>query len=56
MFRDNKKLVAIVEKPVGDRRCDRCGGNVFIDKDADGWFTYCLQCSNRRDLRSVVNG
>jgi len=54
MFRDNKKLVAIVKTPVGERRCARCGGNVLVDKDADGWFTQCLQCSDRRDLRDVA--
>ena len=30
--------------------CIRCGGDVFIAKDTDGWYQECLQCSHRRDL------
>jgi ribosomal protein S27AE len=32
------------------RRCPRCGGNIFLDKDYDGWYMECLQCSYTRDL------
>ena len=26
-------------------RCPRCGGNMFLDTDPDGWYEECLQCS-----------
>jgi len=32
------------------KRCPRCGGNIFLDKDHDGWYYECLQCSYRRDI------
>ena len=24
--------------------CPRCGGDIFTDRDWDGWFQQCLQC------------
>jgi ribosomal protein S27AE len=33
------------------KSCPRCGGDIFIDQDLDGWFEHCLQCSYRRDLK-----
>jgi hypothetical protein len=24
--------------------CRRCGGDLFLDRDEDGEFLYCLQC------------
>ena len=33
------------------KACARCGGDLFIDRDMDGWFEQCLQCSYRRELR-----
>ena len=35
------------------KSCSRCGGDLFVDRDADGWFEQCLQCSHRRELRDV---
>jgi DNA-directed RNA polymerase subunit RPC12/RpoP len=32
------------------KSCSRCGGDLFIDRDADGWYEQCLQCSHRREL------
>jgi ribosomal protein S27AE len=26
-------------------RCPRCGGNMFLYNDYDGWYEQCLQCS-----------
>lgn len=37
------------------KACQRCGGDIYIDKDVDGWFSQCLNCSLRRDL-SGPNG
>jgi DNA-directed RNA polymerase subunit M/transcription elongation factor TFIIS len=35
------------------KSCNRCGGDLFIDRDADGWFEQCLQCSYRKELREL---
>ena len=35
------------------KACARCGGDLFIDRDTDGWFEQCLQCSHRRELMEV---
>ena len=32
------------------KACTRCGGDLFIDRDIDGWFTQCFQCSKRLEL------
>ena len=32
------------------KTCIRCGGDLFIDRDTDGWFEECLQCGNSREL------
>ncbi len=32
------------------KNCSRCGGDLFVDRDLDGWFEQCLQCSYRREL------
>lgn len=31
--------------------CPRCGGNMFISKEANGWCEQCLQCSYERELK-----
>jgi hypothetical protein len=35
------------------KACPRCGGDAYMDKDADGWFEQCLQCSFRRELKEL---
>ncbi len=36
------------------KNCPRCQGDVFIDKDLDGWYEQCLQCSYRRELKDIA--
>ena len=36
------------------KRCPNCGGNVFLDRDSDGWYEQCLQCSRTWYLQLVV--
>lgn len=36
------------------KSCPRCGGDLFIDKDADGWYEQCLQCAYRRELKPLA--
>lgn len=36
------------------KACARCGGDTYIDRDMDGWFEQCLQCSCRRELKDIA--
>lgn len=36
------------------RNCPRCQGDLFIDKDLDGWYEQCLQCGYRREMRAIA--
>ena len=36
-----------------NRRCPKCGGNLYIDKDYHGWYEECLQCAYMNDLEAV---
>jgi hypothetical protein len=33
------------------RGCPRCSGSLIIDKDEDGWYELCINCSYRNDLK-----
>jgi DNA-directed RNA polymerase subunit M/transcription elongation factor TFIIS len=35
------------------KNCTKCGGDLFIDKDLDGWFEQCLQCGYRKELKEL---
>ena len=37
------------------RGCPRCGGSTYVDKDDDGWYEYCMMCSNRTELKNATN-
>ena len=34
--------------------CPRCQGDIFIDRDLDGWHEQCLQCSYRHELKNLA--
>ncbi len=34
--------------------CPRCQGDLFVDRDSDGWFEQCLQCGYRREMRPIA--
>ena len=36
------------------KSCPRCGGDVFMDKDQDGWYEQCLQCAYRHELQVLA--
>lgn len=36
------------------KNCPRCGGDIFVDSDNNIWYEQCLQCSYRRDMRSIA--
>lgn len=33
--------------------CPRCRCDMFLEKDEDGWYELCLQCSYRKELASI---
>jgi ribosomal protein L37AE/L43A len=33
--------------------CPKCRGDVYLDKDSNGWFEECLQCGHVQYLGSV---
>jgi len=35
------------------RRCPKCGGNMYLDRDYHGWYEECLQCAFIHDLPVV---
>jgi hypothetical protein len=34
-------------------RCPKCGGNLYMDRDYNGWYEECLQCAYMKDLAVV---
>ena len=36
------------------KSCPRCGGDISIDRELDGWCEQCLQCGYQRDIPSAV--
>jgi ribosomal protein S27AE len=34
--------------------CPRCGGSLFVDRDMDGWYEQCINCSYRNELKVSV--
>ena len=34
-------------------RCPKCGGNLYLDRDHNGWYEQCLQCAYMKDLAVV---
>jgi hypothetical protein len=34
------------------KRCEKCGGNIYVDEDRFGKYTCCLQCGSTEDYKS----
>jgi hypothetical protein len=34
-------------------KCPKCGGNLYLDRDYNGWYETCLMCSYMKDLAVV---
>ncbi len=34
------------------KACPKCGGDVYLDRDRDGNFAQCIQCSRSVDVTS----
>ena len=37
------------------KRCPKCGGNVFLEKDSGGWYEQCLQCCRIWYLQTIID-
>ena len=37
------------------KRCSKCGGNLYVDKDLYGWYEQCLQCGFTCDLEGIID-
>ena len=35
--------------------CPRCSGSLFVDRDMDGWYEQCINCSYRSELKVSVD-
>jgi hypothetical protein len=36
------------------KSCPRCGGDLFVYSDLEGWYEECLQCAYERELKSTA--
>ena len=36
------------------KRCPKCGGNIYLDRDIHDWYEGCLQCGHISYLPTVV--
>ena len=36
------------------KKCPRCHGDLFLDKDPDGWYEQCLQCGYRQEMKALA--
>jgi hypothetical protein len=36
------------------RKCVKCGGSVYLDRDQFGWYEQCLQCGFVSDLKDIA--
>ncbi len=36
------------------KKCPRCHGDLFLDRDTDGWYEQCLQCGYRRGMKTIT--
>ena len=36
------------------KSCPRCGGDLFIQRETDGWYEECLLCGYQKDVSNLV--
>jgi hypothetical protein len=36
------------------KKCTRCGGDMFLDREEYGWCAHCLQCGYSRELGNGI--
>ena len=37
------------------KSCAKCRGDMFLDKDSEGWYEQCLQCGYTHYLDSIFD-
>jgi len=37
------------------KSCPRCSGDLFIQRETDGWYEECLLCGYQRDVSNIVS-
>lgn len=37
------------------KSCPRCNGDLFIQRETDGWYEECLLCGYQHDVSDVVS-
>jgi hypothetical protein len=35
------------------KACPRCNGDLYMEKEIDGWYESCLQCGHRREMEEL---
>ena len=38
-----------------NKHCPKCGNILFLDKEPDGWYEWCVNCSYRNALTDLVD-
>ena len=36
------------------KSCPHCGGDLYIDRDYNGWYEQCLQCGYMGELKDLT--
>jgi DNA-directed RNA polymerase subunit M/transcription elongation factor TFIIS len=36
------------------KSCPRCNGDMFVQREPDGWYEECLACGYRRDISNLI--
>jgi DNA-directed RNA polymerase subunit M/transcription elongation factor TFIIS len=36
------------------KSCPRCNGDLFIQRETDGWYEECLSCGYQKDISDLV--
>ena len=36
------------------KSCPRCNGDLFIQRETDGWYEECLLCGYQHDVSNIV--
>jgi len=37
------------------KSCPRCNGDLFIQRETDGWYEECLLCGYQHDVSNIVS-
>ena len=37
-----------------EKHCPKCGSGLFLDKEMDSWYEWCINCSYRNELAASI--